>query len=153
MTKKQKYYYIGASVLVLIGFFGYKSYAASKKPAKKKLKTSIEVELDKGTFTTPAEVKTQYGTRLRADSNTKSKIIITYEKNVRLIVVGDKKEKDGTWFKVNDIAGRTGWVREDVVDIVAPTSNPFTDDHKTLQQMAEQQLTQQQLAEWELYNI
>jgi hypothetical protein len=71
---------------------------------------------------------------------------------VKLFVTGDKKgcvqtvltEKCHTWYRVNDESGRTGWVREDVVDIKIDTPNPFVGDEKTLDQ---------QLAEWELYNI
>lgn len=139
----KKYTIIGGIVLLLLGgvFIAQKTMAA---PPVKKRKGSVEVGSLEGEFTTPAEVRTQQGTRLRAESNTNSKILVTYNKNVRLIVTGDKNEKDGTWYRVNDESGRAGWVREDVVDIIVPTANPFVDDTKTLDQ---------QLAEWELYNV
>ena len=142
---KNKKYIIAGGILILI--FGgiliaQKAKAASVSP--KKRKGSVEVGSLEGEFVTPAEVRTQQGTRLRADSNTNSKILVTYNRNVRLIVTGDKKEKDGTWYRVNDESGRAGWVREDVVDVMIDTPNPFVDDTKTLDQ---------QLAEWELYNV
>lgn len=143
--KQKKYIIAGGILLLLLGgiLIAQKSKAASAPPVKKR-RGSVEVGSLEGEFATPAEVRTQQGTRLRADSNTNSKILITYNRNVRLIVTGDKKEKDGTWYRVNDESGRAGWVREDVVDVMIDTPNPFVDDTKTLDQ---------QLAEWELYNV
>lgn len=141
---KQKKYIIAGGILILLigGILIVKKATAKPTPPVKKRTGSIELgEVDKGTFTTPAEVKTQQGTRLRADSNTNSKIIFTYNKGVQLFVTGDKKEKDGTWYRVNDAKGKAGWVREDVVDIQLPTDNPFVDE------------INKQLADWELYNV
>lgn len=141
--KNKKYIIIGGIVLLLGGVLIAQRTIAAPPPVKKR-RGSVEVGSLEGEFATPAEVRTQQGTRLRADSNTNSKILVTYNRNVRLIVTGDKKEKDGTWYRVNDESGRAGWVREDVVDIKIDTPNPFLGDEKTLDQ---------QLAEWELYNI
>lgn len=141
--KNKKYIIIGGIVLLLGGVLIAQRTIAAPPPVKKR-RGSVEVGSLEGEFATPAEVRTQQGTRLRADSNTNSKILVTYNRNVRLIVTGDKKEKDGTWYRVNDESGRAGWVREDVVDIKIDTPNPFVGDEKTLDQ---------QLAEWELYNI
>lgn len=140
---KKKYIIAGGILILLIGgILIVKKATAKPTPPVKKRTGSIEVgEVDKGTFATPAEVKTKQDTRLRADSNTNSKIIFTYNKGVQLFVTSDKKEKDGTWYRVNDAQGRVGWVREDVVDIQLPTDNPFVDE------------INKQLADWELYNV
>lgn len=142
--KQKKYIIAGGILLLLLGILIAQKAKAAPMPPVKKRKGSVEVGSLEGEFVTPAEVRTQQGTRLRADSNTNSKILVTYNRNVRLIVTGDKKEKDGTWYRVNDESGRAGWVREDVVDIKIDTPNPFVGDEKTLDQ---------QLAEWELYNV
>jgi uncharacterized protein YgiM (DUF1202 family) len=153
MVVNKKYIiYGGIALLLLSGLLIAKKVIAKPSMPLKKRKGSVEVGSLEGKFVTPAEVRTQQGTRLRSDSNTNSKIIITYNKGVKLFVTGDKKEcvqtvlteKCHTWYRVNDESGRTGWVREDVVDIKIDTPNPFVGDEKTLDQ---------QLAEWELYNI
>ena len=144
MVVNKKYIIYGGIALLLLGglLIAKKVIAKSPMPPLKKRKGTVEVGSLESKFVTPAEVRTQQGTRLRADSNTNSKIIITYKKGIQLFVTGDKKEKDGTWYRVNDAQGKAGWVREDVVDIVPIPNNTVVP--KTLDQ---------QLAEWELYNV
>jgi uncharacterized protein YgiM (DUF1202 family) len=115
MTKKQKYITIGGITLALIAFLGYKAFAKPKPKPKKRIGTVI-VDDPTGGFTLPAEVTTRSGTRLRSSSSTNSSIVHTYSSGTKLLVNGDSTETDGQWFKVFDSAGRSGWVRSDVVD-------------------------------------
>lgn len=121
MTKNQKIA-IGVSILALLGFFGFKSYAAKKKntpapPAKKKT-GSIEVGNPIGSFVMPSVVLSRTGTRLRSNSSTSSKIVTTYQKGgIELVVIGDATKSDGVWYQVADTSGNSGWVRSDVVDV------------------------------------
>jgi uncharacterized protein YgiM (DUF1202 family) len=122
MTKKQKYITIGGITLALIAFLGYKAFAKPKpkpKPAPIPPKRTGTVIVDDptGGFTLPAEVTTRSGTRLRSSSSTSSTILHTYSAGTKLLVNGDTTETDGQWFQVFDSAGRSGWVRSDVVDL------------------------------------
>lgn len=130
MTQKQKYYVAGAAALGLIAFLSYKAFAKKKPvaPVKPKPKPTIIVGPTTGGFELPAEVTTRSGTRLRSDSNTNSAILKTYNSGTKLLVVNDKTESDGQWFKVTDSSGNAGWVRSDVVDYKITTSEYGIDD-------------------------
>ena len=117
MTKKQKYITIGGITLALIAFLGYKAFAKPKaKPKPPKRTGTVIVDDPTGGFTLPAEVTTRSGTRLRSSSSTNSTVLHTYSAGTKLLVKGDATETDGQWFQVFDSAGRSGWVRSDVVD-------------------------------------
>jgi len=119
MTKTQKYITIGGITLALIAFLGYKAFAKPKpkpSPIPPKRTGLLIVDDPTGGFTLPAEVTTRSGTRLRSSSSTNSSIVHTYSAGTKLLVNGDSTETDGQWFKVFDSAGRSGWVRSDVVD-------------------------------------
>ena len=62
----------------------------------------------------------------------------TYQNKQKLIIIDDKTESDGVWYKVTDVSGRIGWVRSDVVG----------EEEKPAPKSLEEQLR-----EWELYNI
>lgn len=127
MTKNQKIA-IGVSILALLGFFGFKSYAAKKNtlaPAKKRT-GSIEVGNPIGSFVMPSVVLSRTGTRLRSDSSTSSKIVTTYQKGgIELVVIGDATKSDGVWYQVADTSGNSGWVRSDVVDAREEPKDPM----------------------------
>jgi uncharacterized protein YgiM (DUF1202 family) len=124
MTKQQKYYAIGAAVLALISFFGFKAMAAKKAaPSQPKKTTSLEIGDVVGEFTSPALVLSKLGTRLRQQASTASNIIKTYQQAaVKLIVLGESEQADGLWYKVKDELGNLGWVRADVVSSEAKVS-------------------------------
>jgi hypothetical protein len=117
MTPQVKKYYIIGGIVALLSFVGFKAFAAKKNTAPKstKKKGSIVIGELSGEFSLPAKIKTQFGTILRKDSNTKSSILHTYVLPKNLLVSGDKLESDGQWFKVID-GNKEGWVRSDVVD-------------------------------------
>lgn len=149
MKGNKKYFAIGGIIILVVGFFAYKKLA-KKKNIVPPTPTDKSTPIDTGTPTikrTSAPkndyipntcdldiwkfqcflVNTRTGTRLRSNSSTNSTIKHTYKAGNELQVIGEKLEKDGLWYQVQDygkspIANkntfiRGGWVRSDVVDI------------------------------------
>jgi uncharacterized protein YgiM (DUF1202 family) len=133
-----KKYLIGGGIAIALLLIGLKVFAKDKTTPVKRKKTSIEIGELESEFATPAETTSRQGTRLRSDSNTNSKILHTYQNKQKLIIIDDKTESDGVWYKVTDVSGRTGWVRSDVVGEEEKPAPKSLDE---------------QLREWELYNV
>jgi hypothetical protein len=77
-------------------------------------------------FKNPQTVLTRLGTRIRADHNTKSDVLKTYQNIVELTVLDSAEQSYPNdfinppayilWYNVIDPNGLKGWVRSDVVD-------------------------------------
>jgi uncharacterized protein YgiM (DUF1202 family) len=60
-------------------------------------------------------VYTKSGARLRSEPSTNSTILDTFEEGEVFFVIDTSDESDGLWYSVDDLAGVSGWFRNDVV--------------------------------------
>jgi hypothetical protein len=96
------------------------------KSLKNKSASIEPVVLHTSDFKNPQTVLTRLGTRIRADHNTKSDILKTYQNIVELTVLDSAEQSHPNdfinppayilWYNVIDPNGLKGWVRSDVVD-------------------------------------
>jgi len=118
LNKKALLYGGGGLVAVIVLYFIFKKKATAM-PITNNGGGGVNPTPDNAKY--PTLVLAKQGTRLRAEPNTNSNILDTFDLGVMLYPDGAKTMSDGVWYHVSE----GGWVRSDVV--TSPDS--YTSDY------------------------
>jgi hypothetical protein len=122
LTKKALLYGGGGLVAVIILYFIFKKKGTNTPINTNNGGGGANTTPDNGKY--PALVLAKQGTRLRAEPNTNSEILDTFDLGVMLYPDNAKTMPDGVWYHVSE----GGWVRSDVV--TSPDSNSTANIHQ-----------------------
>jgi uncharacterized protein YgiM (DUF1202 family) len=118
MTKTKKVLWILIPLLLIGG--GIFALTRKKKPVTTKRKPAkfIFGDLTGGILQDSMIAYTKQDARLRTEPNTASEIVKTFNIDDSVFITSSAQGTDGVWYEVNDGEGNSGWMREDVLNLV-----------------------------------